>query len=344
MYDANGLPTAVTDANGNTSTYQYDQYRLFPVSVRNPLGWGESYVYDYSVGKPTETTDANGTRTMVSYDGFGRELSKSVLVAGESVPRTLATQSYDDTTKPNGQIQIQYFDLMGQDSRKSYAYLDGFGNTIETRTETLDANVYSVNKVLYDTRGNKILATYPRSETGSVHMAVAPEEKGDSFTYDGLDRLISRKNAGGEVKYVYDGLSTTIINQKSIPTKFSYDVFENLASVTETNSGANHVTQYEYTPDGKLAKLTDSMGNIRGFSYDMLGRVLRMEDLHTPNSADFGIVRFAYDNNGNVLTKTTQSSENIVKTYDSLGRVTLETYPDGSGTVSTAFAYDAGAF
>lgn len=183
-YDASGLPTIMIDANGNTSTYQYDQYHLYPVLAKNPLGWGESYAYDYAVGKPSETTDANGTKTLVSHDGFGRELSRKVLVSGESVPKTLATQSYDDAVKPNQQIQTQYFDLAGTDSRKTYAYLDGFGNIIETRTETLDANTYSVIKVLYDTRGNKVLTTYPRSETGSVYVVVAPEEKGDSFVYD----------------------------------------------------------------------------------------------------------------------------------------------------------------
>lgn len=343
-YDTSGLPVGVTDANGNTSTYQYDQYHLFPLSVKNPLGWGESYTYNYAVGKPSEITDANGTKIIVSYDGFGRELGKNVLISGEPISRILSTQSYNDTVKPNQQVQTQYFDLVGQDSRKSYAYLDGFGNAIETRSETLDANTYGVSKVLYDTRGNKIMMTYPRSETGSTFTTIARDEKGDSWSYDGLDRVISQKNASGEMKYAYDGLSTTMVNQNGIPTKFSYDAFQNLARVTETNSGAQYVTDYTYTPDGKLAKLTDSMGNIRGFSYDMLGRVLRMEDLHAPASSNFGAIQFAYDNNGNILTKTTQSGENITKTYDPLGRVTLENYPSGSGTISTGFAYDTGVF
>lgn len=255
---------------------------------------------------------------MVSYDGFGREMSRSMLISGESLPRTFATVSYNDTVQPNQRIQSQFFDLEGQDSRKSYTYMDGFGNILEARTETLDANMYSVSKVLYDTRGNKILATYPRTETGSTYTVIAPEEKGDSFAYDGLDRVTLRKNVSGETKYAYNGLETTITNQKNIPTRFSYDAFENLASVTETSSGVSYVTQYEYTPDGKLAKLTDSIGNIRGFSYDMLGRVLRMEDLHTPNSGNFGVIQFAYDHNGNILTKTTQSGESIVKAYDPL--------------------------
>lgn len=208
----------------------------------------------------------------------------------------------------------------------------------------LDTDSYSVSKILYDTRGNKILMTYPRSETGAVYTTITPEEKGDSYAYDGLSRVVSQKNAGGEMKYVYDGLSTTILNQKNIPTKFTYDPFENLTSVVETNSGANYTTNYKYTPDGKLAKLTDSMGNIRGFSYDMLGRVLRMEDLHIPSSPNFGTIQFVYDNNGNILTKTVQSGENITKTYDPLGRVTLETYPNGTGTISTTFTYDTGAY
>lgn len=343
-YDSYGLPITTTDANGNVSSYEYDQYHLYPLSMKNPLRWGESYMYNYAVGKPGEILDANGMKTIISYDSFGRELSKSILISGESTPKTLTTQLYDDTVKPNQQIQTQFFDIAGQDSRKSYVYLDGFGNVIETRTEMLDADNYSVSKILYDTRGNKIMMTYPRTETGSLYTAIAPEEKGDSYAYDGLSRVVSQKNTGGEMKYIYDGLSTTILNQKNIPTKFSYDAFENLTSVTETNGGSNYTTEYRYSPDGKLAKLTDSMGNARSFSYDMLGRVLRMEDLHAPSSANFGTIQFTYDNNGNILTKTVQSGENIAKTYDSLNRVTLETYPNGTGTTNTAFTYDIGAF
>lgn len=37
VYNDKGLPTAVTDANGNTSTYQYDDYDIYPISTKNPL-------------------------------------------------------------------------------------------------------------------------------------------------------------------------------------------------------------------------------------------------------------------------------------------------------------------
>ena len=89
-----------------------------------------------------------------------------------------------------------------------------------------------------------------------------------------------------------------------------------------------------------------SGGQTRTFAYDKLGR------LTSATNPENGTVRYTYDGNGNVLTKTDGRGTDgrggtVTHTYDALNRVKTTRYSGGgtdfSGTPGVTYTYDAGS-
>jgi len=108
-------------------------------------------------------------------------------------------------------------------------------------------------------------------------------------------------------------------------------------------------TTYEYTPSGRIKKLTDSQGSIEK-TYDSRGR------LKTQTNPNNETITYSYDGVGNIveietpsqtISKTytkrnqlktvTDSQGTIIYDYDVIGRNTLITYSNG---MKTAYEYD----
>jgi len=98
-YDGDGNQTAVTSANGNTTTYAYDhlgrQIRttlppvtLYDGTTTTPV---ETTGYDGD-GDVAATTDATGATTTSSYDPLGRLVSTTNPVGGTTLTTYNATE------------------------------------------------------------------------------------------------------------------------------------------------------------------------------------------------------------------------------------------------------------
>ena len=132
-YNTLGLVTSKTDPRGNQTTYHYDSYNLYQASTTNPLGQISSSTYDYTSGQVATSTDPNGDTYASVYDGLGRLLLQYQpdTSATTSAP-VLATQyTYNDTAFPSI-YRNQY--LSSASSTEFFAYYDGFGRIIQSRT------------------------------------------------------------------------------------------------------------------------------------------------------------------------------------------------------------------
>ncbi|GAG31862.1 unnamed protein product, partial [marine sediment metagenome] len=110
----------------------------------------------------------------------------------------------------------------------------------------------------------------------------------------------------------------------------------------ERNLGQDYLTQYHYDSRNFLVKLTDSLGNVRHFSYDSLGRMLSQEDLHAVADTDFGVWSYSYDDNGNSLTAADPKGQLMHYSYDELNRMKTDELV-GDPTTLQSYSYDQGS-
>ncbi|MFC0864196.1 polymorphic toxin-type HINT domain-containing protein, partial [Sphaerimonospora cavernae] len=96
-----------------------------------------------------------------------------------------------------------------------------------------------------------------------------------------------------------------------------------------------HTTTYAYDRNGRMVKQVDANGNVRTFTYDLLGR---RTGGHDPDAGDS---QQAYDDAGHLLWSTDGKGQKVSHTYDDLGRktATWSGEPD-SGTKLAEWTYD----
>ncbi|GLX09002.1 hypothetical protein Misp03_59280 [Microbispora sp. NBRC 16548] len=106
-----------------------------------------------------------------------------------------------------------------------------------------------------------------------------------------------------------------------------------------TVSVPNHYdTTYEYDRDGRMTKQVDANGNVRTFTYDLLGR---RTAAHDPDAGDS---QQAYDAAGRLAWSTDGKGQKVSYSYDALGRATTRWLGEaGTGTKTAEWAYDTAA-
>ncbi|MGI5157296.1 DNRLRE domain-containing protein [Microbispora sp. CA-102843] len=104
-----------------------------------------------------------------------------------------------------------------------------------------------------------------------------------------------------------------------------------------TVSVPNHYdTTFEYDRDGQMVKQTDANGNVRTFTYDLLGRRIASHD------PDAGDSQQEYDDAGRPLWSTNGKGQKVSYSYDDIGRKTALWFGErNSGTKLAEWVYDA---
>ncbi|WP_228644956.1 DNRLRE domain-containing protein [Microtetraspora sp. AC03309] len=96
-----------------------------------------------------------------------------------------------------------------------------------------------------------------------------------------------------------------------------------------------YTTTYEYDRNGQMTKMTDANGNVRTFTYDLLGRRTQSHD------PDAGDSQQAYDAASRLLWSTNGKSEKVSYSYDDLGRKTAVWVGETeTGTKLAEWVYD----
>jgi RHS repeat-associated protein len=346
--DERGLPTSMTDPDGNTTYYSYDEAgRLavttdpsVPVETYTAAG-GDSVVnadpetttgYD-TFGDTTESEDADGNVTTYGYDGDGREVSEALPSYTPLGSSSAITASYTKTYNGLGEVTSA---TDGAGNETTYAY-DQLG---DLTSETAPDN--GVTSYTYDTNGDQLSATGP---TGSETTA----------TYDYLGRQLTstqveRYTAAGTTDYTttdaYTSSSTdpggSWLSSAASPdgsvTKYGYDAAGEETSVTD---GAGNTTSYGYDDLGRQTAVTYPDETATDTAYDEAGNVTSVSDLSS--GADVLRTESAtYDGDGDELSATDFDGDTTSYTYDPTGMLTAEVQPvTASSGITTSFGYDA---
>ena len=348
-----GLLETVTDPNGNTATYRYDNKGNLRETT-SPLGLLTTFTYDELGRKITETSyptgHPSGVTTTFTYDGLGNIVQTDGAAVTNPISGVARRQRivtvFDPANNPTSTVMS---DIGGSASP------DPARTTTRTfddadRPLTITDPEGGVTTHVYDVAGNLVQVTdargfvhqygfdannMPTSETviAAVTDPGAPTPRNVTLytkVYDTAGRLTSTTDPlGRTTEYGYDNA-----NRQTTTTLLNFDnrnaTVRNIVLESVVFDAAGNPTSK--TTAGGLRSET--------FVYDQAGRL-------TGSTLDpAGINRattFVYDPNGNVLTKTVTAngrSEQTRFTYSAANLPLTQTIENGATDLVTSYGYD----
>ena len=376
------LQRTITDSLSNISTYQLE-VKSGVIRVKSLTGPGcsscggdganSSYVYN-DEQLITSITNGHGVVMKNFYDDRGNRIS-TIEAAGTEQERTIIYTYEPDSSRLSTTTRESVAN-QGQSKVTSMTY-DAIGN-IDSRTESGFRYTTAISRSVnydYDPMGRITFIDGPRTDVndtvtytyypntidqgsnrGNLHTIT--NGLGHVVTYSdynifGSPKLIDSPN--GFLAMTYDTMGRLITrSQNGISSTNRYDLTGTLTSIDLPGS---RIISYDYTPAGKLERITDTMGNSITYSYDSAGN-RSGEDVHDSDNvlrryalfeydetgrmdkttlADGSVQTMDYDDVGNLVSRVNAVSQTTSYGYDALDRLTSMTEP---GNVMTGYAYD----
>ncbi|MFD7446442.1 LamG-like jellyroll fold domain-containing protein [Streptomyces sp. NPDC059909] len=334
--DQRGLPVSMTDANGSTTDYGYDEAAQQTI-----------------VTEPTVNAEQNGGTpvsvrpvSMTGYNTFGE-----------------ATEVSD----PLGNVSVTAYDAEGQESSSTMPNYTPPGGTPITATAWNEYNKLGQVTAEVDPLGNR--TTYTYTQLGDLASVTDPGGGTTQYTYDtNGDQLSATRPNGARQESTWDYLgneltSTDIVRQ---PTQRAFTAINEYnapgGELSRTVSPTGVAESYKYNAIGETTEVTDTAGQKSTFTYDMDGQVLTSKDpdnTSTRNTYDgFGqlvstsdldatgatlrTMSSTYDRAGNPVTVTDYRGHTTTLTTDASGLITKAVQPvSATESITTTFGYDA---
>ncbi len=326
-YDANGSPSAVTDARftGQVDPPQTiidadDAGRV--LSITDELAHSREMTYS-NAGLPLTLADELGHTTSNSYDAKGNLIS----VMDPNRQQADATSELD----VDGCGTLGTGDGVDDDSGDSDGVADdGCPNTVyeydaaDRLVKVVDAwsadvGGAPVTTYAYDAVGHLIAATEPNRQAIGATSEADIDGCGTSGTGDGID-----DDTGDSDGIADDGCPSTI---------YAYDSVDKLHTVTDA---LGNVTSYEYDEAYNLRERVDARGLITDYTPDALNRLDTIEYWDETHSNMLSSVDYDYDPAGNRI-QMIDSTGTTTYTPDALNRLQSVTFP---GSVTVSYGYD----
>jgi RHS repeat-associated protein len=286
-YDTVSRPALITDARGNTRSYEYDENSnvilLEEVENSDTPGepdeiWYTNYTYD-GLDRRIRTEDIAGHQETFGYD------SRDNLVLAIDYHGNSNLYTYDGLARRLEYIRIMTNDGSGDGTPVGQITTHQSWDDSSRLKTRIDGSVYAnVTTYSYDPL-NRLIGTLYADATGESYEHDAHgnrKQKTDGngttidYSYDPLNRRISEnENMQQATTFAYDGMSrpVEITNDDAVVTR-GYD---SLANVTrETINGV--VTSASYDGVGNQLSLTYPGGRTITTSHDPLNRPLTISD------------------------------------------------------------------
>ncbi len=335
--DQRGLPTSMTDPNGNTTSYLYDEAgklaQITAPAISTEVDGGSpvaahpitTYGYD-TFGEKVSSEDPNGNITSTNYDADGRPVS-TVLPAytppGSSTPITAtSTQAYDkigevtSATDQLGNTTSFVYDQLGD-----VATVTQPGGGVTHYTRDTDGEQLSVTNPLgaqsqatYDFLGRTLTAT---------QIVRQPTTTSDTTTRAYADQA---------------GYLSSMTSPTGVVTSYAYDA---AGELTATTDGADNTTKYSYDSLGRQTIVTMPDGTSQHTTYDQAGNPVAMAS----EDATGTVLRqtsATFDADGNPLSMTDAMGNTTTLSYNAASQPTQEIQPvTSTSSIATSFGYDA---
>ncbi len=296
-YTGSGKLKTKIDRNGNTTSYVYDAHdRLLSQTVTGvglvPKDNQIFYTYD-SNGNQLSMRDGTGL-TSRTYDEINRVITKSVPGMGTS------TFLLDQTT----------------------GLTAGFVSEVTTDVKgNITTKVYDKTNRLQEVRdGSTLQASYTYFADGSQQQVTYDSGAKEVYLYFKNNLLQSLTNFQGTTlldtyTYTYDNANNQLTKSETVngvvkgTTMFTYDDLNRLETVTEPNGKK---TEYAFDQTGnRLSEKTTQGTNISIISYGYNEQNRLLGTVEVKSIGETQQVNYTYDNNGNLINKTTEVRKKI---------------------------------
>jgi RHS repeat-associated protein len=324
--------TGVTDALTHTMRKSYDAAGRLSTVVNTLHNVVESYQYDAG-DRITQRSDALNRSVLYNYDSFGR-------LAGMTDRKGQATSfSYDSQ---NRLVSTQYADGSAQ-----ALVFDMVGRLVEVREPdnviTYDYdNVDRVTRVVTETTAVRSEIGYQYDTLSRIVTRTINGGDATTYTYDNANRPLTITYRGQTTTYLWD--STGRLAGKTLPDgiaqKVIYDDADRIIQLLYLRPDTSVIETIAYTYDANGQRTSKSSSNSSvqetpfAATYDAANRMTSLTLTGTGQTFDL-----TYDNNGNLLTKTSRDNPNNVTSYtwDSRNRLIQMLSPG----LTAKFQYDA---
>ncbi|MEV4373733.1 RHS repeat-associated core domain-containing protein [Nonomuraea sp. NPDC049637] len=364
-YDAYGRVLTETDARGATTETRYTPVTGGPVTrtvTTGPLGWQTTTDLDPALGLPVTTTDPNGRVTDLAYDGLGRLTAAWLPGNDKAGHRDRPTISHDYRVRADGPVVVTSRRLNQAGTYvTTYAYYD---NLLRPRqTQSADgagaADRVVVTDTFYDAAGRayKTHNPYLAGAVPGTALVVPAEDvpSAEVTLFDGAGRRSAEVHMVDEspaspsglderwrTTYSYGGDREDVIPPAGgTVTSTVQDAAGRVVEMRQYRTGhaagsaSGFVrTSYDFDRKGKLAKVTDAVGNTWLYTHDLRGRLVRSTD------PDVGTLTRTYDDAGDLLTTTDNAGSVVAYTYDATGRRTTVRDDSATGPKRAEWVYD----
>ncbi len=365
-YDCVGNMIAETDANNNTSTWEYD-FNNREVLASDP--YFESIVTQYdAVGNVVKTTDSmggvttnyfdNNKRIILSVDAEGwvksfsydknnnliaERLHLTAPIVGIPDPVQVPTLIYSSLD----QVTSYEYDALN----RKVAQVDGEGYRMEIQLDAYGNRLSVKQQVTEDgSRWSETLRYYDSSDR--ITYEVSPEGYLSFNVYDGVGNLIEKNLYKEKVIIPSDSGEPVRPTTGEIKFEYVYDAVNRLThelSPLQDDSFANITTYYEYDQRGNRTLITKAYGTVdavsTSFNFDKANRLT--DTLYAQGSDESCVTHLELDKNGNIekeyLAYGTEDERITAYEYDKNNRVVYKTLALGTADleVKTYFELDA---
>jgi RHS repeat-associated protein len=312
-----------------TTSYEYDLVGN-PVALIDPKDGDWTYEYDRRDRK-TASMDPLKNRTEYSYDKAGN------LLTTKRPDNGITSNIYDNMDRV-----IQITDPKGQVTKISYDFEGNMAALTDPKNHT-----YSLT---YDLLNRKTKMTYPLGsfesyaydQVGNLKTYTNREDNTRTYTYDKRNRETNSSWNDGNtpsISKTYDsaGKVLTIVSSVSA-LSYTYDNANQQTSETQSVAGTNvsKTVSYDYNNDGLRKAVIYPSGVIVKYRYN--GRNL-LDTIAVNNEPPIAV--YAYDLNGNRLSKKLDNATITNYSYDSVNRmVSIDNLKNAVSFARFDYGYD----
>jgi YD repeat-containing protein len=292
-----------------------------------------SYVYDAN-GNVVKTTDPNGNVVWSYYDRMGRKTAQ--------VDQQLYLTTWQYDTESNVLQEQRYSNKIGTQS----ALVPNASTTIAALIASSGTHADDrITLYSYDRNGHRLTEQRPNMAvlSGSGQTSIVTSTV--SYAYNGLGQVIYKIEATGDTTlYDYDKGGRLIEEQRQAymgyenvavtpKVNYYYNGLNDLARTVQAGAGstAARVTTYAYGAGGRLASMTNAIGNASGASQ-------AVKDQNTRHYVYDLAGRLTLEHYERLKADNSDVAEGIAYSHDALGRVIGQGLYTGSGSSWSAIA------
>jgi RHS repeat-associated protein len=312
-YDTDGNVVAATDGDGNTIRLERDAAGRLIAEV-TPLGRRSAYFYD-AHGLLVERHDPTGAAWRYEYTAAGRP-------SGVIDP----TGAREEIRYGAHGLPAATVDALGHATARAY---DRFGNLAAVVEPDGTGWQYAYDALMrlttvVDPAGERWQREYDAN--GTLIASSDPAGTRVTGSVDAFGRVTGLDDGLTSTHFELDEFGRVVVQRWPDGTqeRAEYDLLDR-RTLIEDAAGA--VTQFEYTPGGRLARTMSPSGRVDAFEYDACGRLAA----HTDGAGRRW--EYRYDADGALVETRLPTGETERLVYDEAGRLAQWSSP-GSGVTS----------